>query len=99
MANLMKDYYKKMLKQTNNLEHKKYYLFMLNYFNNKQVSIISDFTFNKKTDYIYSEKLNKKFESMSSASKYVNKGRSYVRRCLIGELENKYLFKKLKRSF
>jgi hypothetical protein len=42
---------------------------------------------------VYSSILNKNFRTMADASRYVGKGRSYARRCIIGELENKYQFK------
>lgn len=94
----MIQYYKTLITQTKNPEHKKYYQQRLCELGVGKIKDIktnqaSEFNFKFGVNRVYSEKLNKYFNSMSSASKYVKKGRSYTRRCLIGELENKYLFK------
>jgi len=88
----MKEYYKDLISKTNNPVFKSYYLNMLNYLDNGEKTIVENFNFKIGIDRVYSAKLDKYFDSMSKASKYVGKGRSYARRCLIGELENKYEF-------
>jgi hypothetical protein len=88
----IKKYYKEMLKKSKNPNHKKYYKNQLAILDNKNTKKTINNLFKRGVNKIYSVKLDKEFDTMSSASIYVNKGRSYCRRCIVGELENKYLF-------
>lgn len=91
----MIEYYKTLISQTKNPNHLKYYKKMLDKFSGKEIknNYTERYLFKIKTNKVYSTVLKKKFETMAEASRYVGKGRSYARRCIIGELENKYNFK------
>jgi len=91
----MLEYYNKLLDTSNNSMHLEYYKEMILKFEGKkqQSNYTPRYMFKININRVYSSVLNKHFRSMSEASKYVRKGRSYTRRCIIGELENKYEFK------
>ena len=89
----MEEYYKDLISKTSNPVFKEYYNSMLNYYKRGEKPLIKNFKFKIGIDKVYSEELDRYFDSMSQASIYVGKGRSYTRRCIIGELENKYKFK------
>lgn len=89
----MKEYYQDLILKTNNPLFKNYYNEMLKYHTKGEKPKIDNFLFKKGLNRVYSVKLDKYFNTMSEASRYVEKGRSYTRRCIIGELENKFEFK------
>ena len=93
----MIEYYKIMITQTKNSEHLIYYKKMLKKYQGVSVKKENNYTpkylFKININKVYSSVLNMYFRDMAQASRYVNKGRSYARRCIIGELENKYKFK------
>lgn len=91
----MIEYYKTLISQTKNPNHLAYYKKMLKKFKGETIenNYTPRYLFKININKIYSPVLNKNFKTMSDASRYVGKGRSYARRCIIGELENKYEFK------
>jgi hypothetical protein len=91
----MIDYYKTLISQTKNPNHLAYYKKMLKIFNGEktQNNYTPRYMFKINVNRVHSPILNKNFRTMADASRYVGKGRSYARRCIIGELENKYEFK------
>lgn len=91
----MIEYYKTLINQTNNPMHLAYYKKMLDKFSGKitKSNYTERYLFKININRVYSPILKKHFRTMADASRYVGKGRSYARRCIIGELENKYEFK------
>ena len=95
MEKNMLEYYNKLLETSKNMIHIEYYKKMLKKFNGEktQNNYTPRYMFKINVNRVHSPILNKNFRTMADASRYVGKGRSYARRCIIGELENKYEFK------
>jgi len=93
----MIEYYQKLIQTSNNPSHIKYYKNMLKKFMGEKIKKQNNYTprymFKINVNKVYSPVLNRYFRDMAEASRFVEKGRSYARRCIIGELENKYKFK------
>lgn len=91
----MIEYYKSLMNRTKNPIYLEYYKKMIKKFSGekKESNYTPRYMFQININRVYSPVLNKHFRTMADASRFVGKGRSYARRCIIGELDNKYKFK------